>query len=92
MARGPMAPSPERIRQIQAALASSGHYSRGPNGVMDAPTVAALTRFQQENGLQPSGKLNAGTLRKLEKYGLPANSRSAANTPPNPPAPAVNPQ
>lgn len=86
VARGPVAPSPERIRQIQQALLRSGHYRREPTGKMDASTVAALGSFQEANGLQPTGKLNAWTLRKLEEYGLPANSRASAAPPaaPNP--------
>ncbi len=77
VARGPVAPSAERIREIQQALSASGHYRQNPTGVMDASTVAALSSFQRANGLEPSGKLNAWTLRKLEPFGLPRASRSA---------------
>lgn len=77
VARGPTAPSPDRIREIQQALAASGHYRQGPNGRLDAPTTAALSSFQQANGLEPTGKLNARTLRKLEQFGLPHSSRNA---------------
>lgn len=78
VARGPAAPSPQRIREIQEALARSGHYRKEPTGKLDASTTAALGSFQQANGLERTGKLNAWTLRKLEQYGLPPNSRGSA--------------
>jgi peptidoglycan hydrolase-like protein with peptidoglycan-binding domain len=72
----PTAPSAERIRQIQKALAASGHYRQEPTGRLDAATAAALSSFQKANGLEPTGKLNAWTLRKLEQFGLPRTSRT----------------
>ncbi len=75
--RGPTAPTPQRIREIQQALARSGHYRREATGKMDANTVAALSSFQEANGLQRTGKINAWTLRKLEQYGLPPSSRAS---------------
>jgi len=86
--RGQAAPSPQRLREIQQALARSGHYDRQPSGQFDAATVAALQRFQRDHGLEPTGKLNALTLKKLGQFGLPAHTRaSAAQTPPT----ALNP-
>lgn len=76
--RGPSAPTPERIRQIQQALTRSGHYRREPTGKLDANTSAALGSFQEANGLKRTGKLNAWTLRRLEQYGLPPSSRASA--------------
>jgi len=72
----PTAPSAERIRQIQTALAASGHYRQEPTGRLDVATAAALSSFQKANGLEPTGKLNAWTLRKLEQFGLPRTSRT----------------
>lgn len=64
-ARGQMAPTAERIREIQSALAQSGHYSGAPTGKWDAETVAALKSFQQDKGLTANGKLTARTLQAL---------------------------
>lgn len=59
------APTPDRIMEIQAALAKAGAYDGDPTGKWDANTTAAMTKFQQSNGLAPSGKLDALTLQKL---------------------------
>jgi cytoskeletal protein RodZ len=59
------APTPDRIREIQAALTKAGVYDGDPTGNWDTHTVAAMTRFQQSNGLTPTGKLDALTLQKL---------------------------
>ena len=73
--RGQMAPKPERIKEIQAALAKSGHYAGEPTGKWDASSTAALKRFQEANGIKASGKLNARTLQVL---GLGSQTAGAA--------------
>jgi peptidoglycan hydrolase-like protein with peptidoglycan-binding domain len=70
-----MAPTADRIKEIQAALVKSGHYSGEPTGKWDAASAAALKRFQEENDLKASGKLNALTLQKL---GLGSETAGAA--------------
>lgn len=60
-----MAPTPDRISEIQSALARGGFYKADPNGKWDADTVDALQKFQSANGLDSSGKLDALTLQKL---------------------------
>jgi peptidoglycan hydrolase-like protein with peptidoglycan-binding domain len=60
-----MAPTPDRINDIQSALARGGYYKGDPNGKMDPDTVEALQRFQSANGLDTTGKLDALTLQKL---------------------------
>lgn len=62
---GQKAPTPDRISEIQSALAREGYYHGDPNGKFDANTVAALQKFQSANGLDASGKLDAPTLQKL---------------------------
>ena len=57
-----MAPTPDRINDIQSALARGGYYKGDPNGRMDADTVDAVQRFQSANGLDTTGKLDALTL------------------------------
>jgi|HubBroStandDraft_5_1064220.scaffolds.fasta_scaffold309027_1 hypothetical protein len=60
-----MAPTSERIREIQSALSMGGYYAAEPSGKWDGDTLSAMQRFQQAHGLAPSGKLDALTLQKL---------------------------
>ncbi len=74
------APTPDRISEIQSALAKQGFYQGDTNGKWDGNTVAALQKFQSANNLDASGKLDAGSLQKL---GL--GSSTAGLNPPTPP-------
>jgi hypothetical protein len=74
------APTPDRIAEIQSALAKQGFYQGDTNGKWDSNTVAALQKFQSANNLDASGKLDAGSLQKL---GL--GSSTAGLNPPTPP-------
>jgi peptidoglycan hydrolase-like protein with peptidoglycan-binding domain len=78
--RGQKEPAPERISEIQTALAKDGSFNGKPSGKWDALTVDAMKRFQESHGLNPSGKLDAKTLQKL---GL--GSQTAGLAPPMPP-------
>ncbi len=78
--RGQKEPAPERISEIQSALAKDGSFSGKPSGKWDATTVDAMKKFQEAHGLNPSGKLDAKTLQKL---GL--GSQTAGLAPPMPP-------
>ena len=60
-----MAPTADRIKEIQTALAASNSYKGEPSGKWDDDSVAAMKHFQQVNGLNPSGKLDALSLQKL---------------------------
>src|SRR5271156_2339777 len=81
-----MAPSPERISEIQSALSRGGYYGGNPNGKWDAITVAAMQKFQSSNGLDPSGKIDALSLQKL---GLGSSVAGvSAPKPVTPPSPA----
>ncbi len=85
--RGQTAPTPARIKEIQLALAQSGHYSGEPTGKWDASTVEAMKHFQEAQGLKPTGKLDAPSLQKL---GL--GSHVAGLAPPRTPlSPAAKP-
>lgn len=59
------APTPERISEIQSALARDGYYEGEPNGKWDAKTIGAMQKFQSANGIEPNGKLDAISLQKL---------------------------
>jgi peptidoglycan hydrolase-like protein with peptidoglycan-binding domain len=78
--RGQKAPAPERISEIQTALAKDGSFGGKPSGKWDPTTIDAMKKFQESHGLNPSGKLDAKTLQKL---GL--GSQTAGLAPPMPP-------
>jgi peptidoglycan hydrolase-like protein with peptidoglycan-binding domain len=77
------APTPDRISEIQTALARDGYYNSDPNGKWDSATVAAMEKFQADHGLDSTGKIDALTLQKL---GL--GSDIAGVDAPRPPMPA----
>ena len=60
-----MVPTPDRVTDIQSALAKGGYYKGDTTGKIDQGTVDALQRFQSANGLSTTGKLDALTLQKL---------------------------
>ena len=72
---GQKVPTPDRISEIQQALAKEGSFTGKPNGKWDASTVEAMKKFQSAHGLNPSGKLDALTLQKL---GLGAKTAGVA--------------
>jgi len=63
--RGQKVPAPERISEIQQALAKDGSFAGTASGKWDDSTVEAMKKFQAGHGLNPSGKLDALTLQKL---------------------------
>jgi len=57
------APSPERYKEIQQALASKGYLQPdASSGVWDNSSVSALKKFQEDQSLEPSGKLDSLSL------------------------------
>ncbi len=63
--RGQKTPTPDRITEIQQALARDGSFTGASNGKWNDSTVEAMKKFQAGHGLNPSGKLDALTLQKL---------------------------
>ncbi len=63
--KGQTAPTPDRIKEIQSALQKDGSYQGEPNGKWDAATVEAMKKYQDKNGFNPTGKIDAGSLNKL---------------------------
>ena len=59
---GPTAPTPERYRDIQSALAEKGYLKTEPNGVWDADSVDAMKRFQEDKKISATGKITASAL------------------------------
>ena len=56
------APTPERYKEIQQALADKGYYKGSVNGEWGPDSVEALKRFQTEQSLTPDGKLTSLSL------------------------------
>jgi hypothetical protein len=59
------APSADRVGEIQTALSKQGFYEGETSGRWDDSTMGAVRHFQQQNGLDPTGRLDALTLQKL---------------------------
>jgi len=53
------APTPDRYKEIQEALAKKGYLQGEPTGVWNQDSTDALRRFQQDQNLQASGKLDS---------------------------------
>jgi len=97
-----LAPTPERYKEIQSALVERGYLNKGASGVWDADSADALRRFQQDQSLDATGKLNSLSLIALglgPKHPTPAPAPAApAATPtappvvPTPPATQAAPQ
>jgi peptidoglycan hydrolase-like protein with peptidoglycan-binding domain len=63
--KGQKAPTPDRIREIQSALQREGALNAEPTGKWDDATIAAMKKYQENQGLNPTGKIDALTLNKL---------------------------
>jgi hypothetical protein len=76
-----LAPAPERYREIQDALVSKGYLkAEDANGAWNPASTDALKRFQGEQNLDSSGKINALSLIAL---GLgPKRDTAAVTMPP----------
>jgi peptidoglycan hydrolase-like protein with peptidoglycan-binding domain len=64
-AKGQAAPTPDRIKEIQTALQREGAYEGQPTGKWDEATADAMRKYQDKNGLNPTGKIDALSLEKL---------------------------
>jgi hypothetical protein len=56
------APTTDRYKEIQQALAGKGYLHGEPNGAWGADSTDALKRFQADQNLAPDGKLNSLSL------------------------------
>jgi hypothetical protein len=56
------APTPDRYKEIQQALASKGYFHGEPNGEWRPESADALKRFQADQSLMPDGKINSLSL------------------------------
>ena len=58
-------PTPERYKQIQQALVDKGYLQTPATGVWGPESMAALKRFQEEQKLEATGKLDSLSLIRL---------------------------
>ncbi len=79
-------PTPERYKEIQEALAAKGYLPKeAATGEWNGGSIDALKRFQTEQNLQPTGKIDSLSLIAL---GLgPKRDQTASAAPPKPPVP-----
>jgi len=81
------APTAERYKEIQQALVDRGYFRGEPDGTWGPDSIEALKRFQQEQNLAPSGKLDSVSLIALglgPKRNLAARAGPDLNTLPRP--------
>lgn len=76
------APTPDRYKEIQKALAEKGYLHGEPNGEWNADSADALKRFQADQNLTPDGKINSLSLIAM---GLGPKRMTAQNHVPPPP-------
>ena len=76
------APTPDRYRQIQSALAAKGYLSpQDATGVWNQTSIDALKKFQREQNIDSSGKINSLSIIAL---GLGPKRETAPVKPPAP--------
>jgi hypothetical protein len=80
------APTSDRYREIQDALATQGYLKTPSNGVWDKDSMDAMQRFQTDKGLEATGKLTA---RSLSALGLGPKPQET-NLPPANPTPSLS--
>lgn len=65
--------TPDFIASTQRALAARGYFSGKTTGTLDAPTTAAIRKFQRERGLD-SGQMSLETARSLGLVAVDLNT------------------
>jgi peptidoglycan hydrolase-like protein with peptidoglycan-binding domain len=91
--KGQGAPTSDRIKEIQTALQKDGSYSGEPTGKWDSATTDAMRKYQDKNGVNPTGKIDAVSLNKMG-LGSETAGKGAPVAPParsTAPAPAPKP-
>jgi hypothetical protein len=89
--KGQSVPTPDRIKDIQTALQKDGSYEGQPTGKWDAATMDAMKKYQDKNGISPTGKIDAVSLNKLglgsdtAGKGAPVPAASSSVPPVDPP-------
>ncbi len=76
--------TPDQIKAAQQQLQTAGLYNGPTDGMMDPDTRAALARFQQQNGLHRTERLDRQTLARLngsQTTGVGSSTPSGATAP-----------
>ena len=76
-------PTSDRYREIQDALAAKGYLKTPPSGVWDRDSIDAMQRFQQDQKLEPTGKLTARSLGALGLGPTPAAAPASSSDAPS---------
>jgi hypothetical protein len=91
------APTPDRYREIQAALATKGYLgNEEATGTWGAASADALKRFQRDQNLEATGKVNSLSLIALglgprhEAPAAPPSAAPAASPAPSSPSAAAS--
>lgn len=61
--------SPALVRAVQSQLIRLHYLSPPADGIAGPRTVAAITQFQQRNGMQPTGEASPTLLARLQEAG-----------------------
>lgn len=72
-------PTKARYAEIQQALADAGYFSGEASGVWQKESIEAMKAFQDSQGFEPTGKIDARSLIKLgmgPAYGSAATNES----------------
>jgi peptidoglycan hydrolase-like protein with peptidoglycan-binding domain len=75
-------PTKDRYMEIQQALADAGYFAGPVNGVWNGASVEALRQFQEAEGLEATGKIDAHSLIRLDlgpQYDTPAEPSEASS-------------
>jgi hypothetical protein len=78
------APTPDRYKEIQGALAAKGYFKAEPSGVWDAQSVDAMKRYQADQKQDASGRITAASLIGLGLGPKTASSPAAEPVPAQP--------
>ena len=57
----------ETVKRVQAQLTVIGYDCGNPDGLLGRKTAAAITKFQQDHGLNPTGKITAQLMTVLDQ-------------------------
>jgi len=74
-----LSPTSDRYKEIQKALADRGYLKNEPTGTWDADSKEAMRKFQNDQKLDPSGKITAASLIALG-LGPKNESQTAASS------------
>ena len=81
---GQARPTRDRYREIQQALADAGFFPHAVDGFWGKLSEEALKEYQQEEGLNPTGRLDSRTLIRLglgPQYESPEDGSASTNSP-----------